>query len=196
MEEPSGARDFICERQQAAQRSGRWATSSCKKAKRRSKPKSTPSRANRLGEILQKMFNLSVQWKIRIDNPTQGFHKRTENACVRFLSFNEINRLPKALENSKDKRGADVIRLCPLTGSHLCEVRFTHFAQFNLELLTWFKPATYTKQKRSHRLPISPEVADLVARRHLSYQNPAPGGFRETFQTNPFMKCDVIGKAS
>ena len=31
--------------------------------------KPTPVRANRLGEILRKMFNLSVRWRIRADNP-------------------------------------------------------------------------------------------------------------------------------
>ncbi|KZK84899.1 putative prophage CPS-53 integrase [Pseudovibrio sp. Ad13] len=145
-----------------------------KKLKRRSKPKSTPIRANRLGEILRKMFNLSVQWKMRPDNPAQGFHKRLENARERFLSLDEINRLSDALENSKDKRGADVIRLCLLTGSRLGEVRFARFEQFNLELLTWFKPATNTKQKRTHRLPISPEVADLVRRRQSVVSEDCP----------------------
>ena len=136
-----------------------------KKLLRRTAPCPTPIRANRLGEILRKMFNLAVQWKMRTDNPAQGFHKRTENARERFLSLEEINRLSEALENSEDRRGADVIRLCLLTGSRLGEVRLARFEQFNLELLTWFKPATNTKQKRTHRLPISPEVADLVRRR-------------------------------
>ncbi|KZK78856.1 putative prophage CPS-53 integrase [Pseudovibrio sp. Ad46] len=133
-----------------------------KKLLRRSVPCPTPIRANRLGEVLRKMFNLSVQWKMRSDNPAQGFHKRPENARERFLSFDEINRLSEALENSEDRRGADVIRLCLLTGARLGEVRHARFEHFNLELLTWFKPATTTKQKRTHRLPISAEVADLV----------------------------------
>lgn len=110
------------------------------------------------------MFNLSVQWKMHSDNPVQGFHKRPENARERFLSFDEINRLSEALENSEDRRGVNVSRLCLLTGTCLGEVRHARFEHFNLELLTWFKPATTTKQKRTHRLPISAEVAELLRR--------------------------------
>ncbi|KZL09071.1 tyrosine-type recombinase/integrase [Pseudovibrio sp. Ad26] len=135
------------------------------KQKHQDKPKPTPIRANRLGEILRKMFNLSVQWKMREDNPADGFHKRPENARERFLSLDEINRLSAALENSTDTRGADVIRLCLLTGARLGEVRHARFEQFNLDLLIWLKPAAATKQRRTHRLPISLEVADLVRRR-------------------------------
>ena len=34
--------------------------------------KPTPVRANRLGEILRKMFNLAIRWRIRADNPPQA----------------------------------------------------------------------------------------------------------------------------
>ena len=34
--------------------------------------KPTPVRANRVGEILRKMFNLAIRWRIRADNPAAG----------------------------------------------------------------------------------------------------------------------------
>ncbi|WP_244283623.1 Arm DNA-binding domain-containing protein [Pseudovibrio sp. Tun.PSC04-5.I4] len=68
-----------------------------KKLLRRSAPCPTPIRANRLGEILRKMFNLAVQWKLRSDNPAQGFHKRPENAreCFMPLPCNHSARSPE-----------------------------------------------------------------------------------------------------
>jgi len=38
--------------------------------------KPTPVRANRVGEILRKMFSLAVEWEWRADNPAQGFYRR------------------------------------------------------------------------------------------------------------------------
>jgi hypothetical protein len=68
------------------------------KAKRRKplKPtRPTPVRANRVGEVLRKMFNLAIQWRMRTDDPALGFRKRPETARERFLSFEEIERLPE-----------------------------------------------------------------------------------------------------
>ncbi|MCL5779211.1 site-specific integrase [Limibaculum sp. FT325] len=135
------------------------------KAKRRTplKPaKPTPVRANRVGEALRKMFNLAVQWRMRSDNPALGFRKRPETARERFLSFDEINRLADALARDEDQRAAGIIRLCMLTGARLGEVRTATFDQFNLDLAIWTKQAAYTKQRRTHRIPISPEAVALV----------------------------------
>ncbi len=47
-------------------------------------PKPTPVRANRAGEVIRKMFNLAVLWKMRTDNPAFAFRKRPETARERF----------------------------------------------------------------------------------------------------------------
>lgn len=86
-------------------------------------PKPTPVRANRVGEVLRKMFNLAIQWRMRTDNPALSFRKRPETARERFLSFDEIERLAEALANDEDQRAAGIIRLCMLTGARLGEVR-------------------------------------------------------------------------
>lgn len=54
--------------------------------------KPTPVRANRVGEVLRKMFSLAVTWKMRTDNPATSFRKRPETARERFLSFEENRR--------------------------------------------------------------------------------------------------------
>lgn len=52
--------------------------------------------------------------------------------------------------------------LCVLTGARIGEVRQAKFEDFNVEHLTWTKPATTTKQRRVHRVPISDEAATIV----------------------------------
>ena len=111
---------------------------------------------------------------MRPDNPASGFRRRIENERERFLTLDEIARLAKALTVAKDQRAAGIIRLCMLTGARLGEVRTARFEQFNLELAFWSKPATATKQRRAHRLPISADVAALVRQRRLVVPKTSP----------------------
>lgn len=129
--------------------------------------KPTPVRANRIGEVLRKMFTLAVQWGWCEDNPAQRFHRRIETPRERFLSTEEIASLAAALDAAEDRRAADIIRLCMLTGARLGEVRQARFEQFNLEHMSWSKPPAMTKQRRAHRVPISDETAAIVRQRQL-----------------------------
>ena len=129
--------------------------------------KPTPVRANRTGEVLRKMFTYAVGWGWREDNPASSFRRRIENARERFLSHEEIRKLAEALEAAEDRRAADIIRMCMLTGARVGEVRQARFEHFNLEHLSWSKPASMTKQRKVHRLPISDEAAAIVRQRQL-----------------------------
>jgi integrase len=130
-------------------------------------PKPTPVRANRVGEVLRKMFNLAIEWGWREDNPANGFYRRVENPRERFLTKGEIDRLAAVLDADPDQRAAGIIRICMLTGARVGEVRQARFEQFNLELGIWSKPAATTKQRKVHRVPISEDVAAIVRQRHL-----------------------------
>lgn len=136
--------------------------------------KPTPVRANRMGEVLRKMFTLAVEWGWCADNPAQRFHRRIETPRERFLSKEEITSLGAALDAAEDRRAADIIRMCMLTGARLGEVRQARFEQFNLEHLSWSKPPMMTKQRRAHRVPISDETAAIVRQRQLSVPNGTP----------------------
>lgn len=123
----------------------------------------TPVRANRVGEVIRKMFAYAVKWGWREDNPAMGFRRRMETPRERYLTQEEIARLAAALDASEDHRAANIIRLCMLTGARVGEVRQARFEDFNLEHLSWTKPATTTKQRRVHRVPISDEAAAIVS---------------------------------
>jgi len=128
----------------------------------------TPVRANRVGEILRKMFNLAIKWKMRDDNPASGFRRNPENEREYFLTLPEIDRLASALAEDEDQRGTAIIRMCLLTGARLGEVRCARFEEFNLHLMYWMKQATNTKQRKVHRRPISQDVAAIVRERRAA----------------------------
>ena len=61
-----------------------------------------------------------------------------------------------------------------LTGARVGEVRQARFEQFNLEHLSWSKPASTTKQRKVHRLPISDEAAAIVRQQRLGVPRGCP----------------------
>lgn len=64
-------------------------------------------------------------------------------------------------------RPREGIRMCMLTGARVGEVRTARFEQFNLDYVVWSKPASTTKQRKIHRVPISQEVVAIVRQRQL-----------------------------
>ena len=128
----------------------------------------TPIRANRVGEVLRKMFNLAVKWGMRPDNPAETFRRLPEVERDRFLSPDEIDMIISVLDRCEDQRGPDIIRMCLLTGARLGEVRCATFEQFDLERGIWTKQASTTKQRKIHRVPISDDVVALIRKRRAA----------------------------
>lgn len=125
--------------------------------------KKAPYRANRAVAVLSKMFNLSVKWEMRTDNPCRGIERAPEEKRERFLSPAEIERLAGVLATYKERGTANAIRLLLLTGARRGEVLAARWDEFDLEVGVWTKPSAHTKQKKEHRVPISaPAVALLV----------------------------------
>jgi len=125
-------------------------------------PRPTPGRANRVGGAVRKMFNLAIRWEMRADNPAAGFIRNPENPRERFLDVTEIGRLSEVLNEHKNQRMADVIRLLMLTGARRGEVLNATWDQFDLDRAVWTKPAHTTKQRRLHRTPISGAAVQLL----------------------------------
>jgi integrase len=147
--------------------------------------KPTPVRANRVGEVIRKMFAYAVKWGWRTDNPAAGFRRRMETPRERYLSQEEIAGLALALDAAEDERAAGIIRLCMLTGARVGEVRQARFEDFNLEHLSWTKPAAITKQRRVHRVPISDEAAAIVRQRRLAVIKGSPWLFPGDVPSQP-----------
>ena len=122
----------------------------------------TPIQANRVAQILRKMFNLAIRWEYRADNPVSGLVFNPEPPRHRYLTEDEIKRLTAVLADHPNRRCANVIRMLLLTGARKGEVMKAIWDQFDLEGGVWTKPSSHTKQRREHRVPLSAAVVALL----------------------------------
>lgn len=125
--------------------------------------KSRPARANRVIAMMSKMFSLAVQqWKLRPDNPVKGVQRYQEEPRERYLQADELGRLSKALTDSTNATSANAVRLLLLTGARRGETLSATWEQFDREPGVWIKPSAHTKQKKEHRVPLSPPALQLL----------------------------------
>ncbi len=122
-----------------------------------------PIRANRVAQLLSKMFSLAMRWEYRSDNPVKGIHRNPEPKRTRYLSDDELKRLIAALASRPNQTSANAIRMLLLTGARRGEVLNARWDQFDLEAGVWTKPSAHTKQKKEHRVPLSALVMQLLS---------------------------------
>jgi integrase len=138
------------------------------------KRKPNPIRANRVVALLRKMFNLAGHWylrqsetgelvPLRSDNPARGVVRNAEVQRKRYLKPDELERLIAALATYKDEQAANIVRLILLTGARSGEALGARWDQFDLEAGRWLKPASATKQKTDHEVPLSAPARQLLA---------------------------------
>ncbi len=132
--------------------------------------KATPYSANRVVALLSKMFSLAMKWGWVDRNPAKGVEKYPEERRDRFLSPDEVSRLTEALKvyvdtahRQKEAQKVSVVfRLLMLTGARRSEVLTMMWDHVDLETGHWTKPSSHTKQKREHRVPMSPPALELL----------------------------------
>lgn len=122
-----------------------------------------PIRANRIAQLLSKMFNLAIRWEYCADNPVKGLHRNPEPKRTRYLSPDEMVRLIEALNDHPNQKSGNVIRLLLLTGARRSEVMKSTWDQFDLEAGIWVKSSAHTKQKKEHRVPLSAAARQLLS---------------------------------
>jgi integrase len=119
--------------------------------------------ANRCVAVLSKMFSLAVRWGMRETNPTKGIERNTEYSRRRYLSPDELARLTTALAEHHDQQAADIIRILLFCGCRRGEALAMRWADVDLSAGTWSKPASSTKQKEAHEVPLSAPVRQLLS---------------------------------
>jgi integrase len=119
--------------------------------------------ANRCASLMHKMLAHAVRWGWRQENPATGIVKNPEEKRQRYLQNGELERLMSALGRMEDQQAAAIIRLLLLTGARSHEVLSMRWDQVDFESGTWTKPGATTKQKTTHRVPLSPAVLGLLA---------------------------------
>jgi integrase len=142
-----------------------------------------PVNANRILSIASKMFSLSLKplagedkpWRdAAMGNPCTGIARNREQARERFFSQAELAAISDALAafgETADPRShalaqasADCVRLIMLSGCRPDEARLATWAQFDSQPGYWIKPSAHTKQRKEHKLPLSPPALELIER--------------------------------
>lgn len=121
-----------------------------------------PYQANRVLALLSKMFELSVRWGWRGDNPVKGVPRFQEEKRYRWLSDAELERLMAALDAHPNQVAANAVRLQLMTGARIGEVLTSKWSDFDLDRRVWVKPSHHTKQKRTEHTPLSSGAVSLL----------------------------------
>ena len=122
-----------------------------------------PATVNRVRSLLQRMFNLAVQWGILEKNPAQGIPKFQENnQRQRFLGPEEIQAFIVALAEEPNRQAADFIQLLLLTGARLGELLDAVHEDLDLDAGLWRIPRS--KSGRSRMVVLNETAKTLFAR--------------------------------
>ena len=140
-----------------------------------------PVRANRILAAASKMFSLALMpragetlpWRNAAQgNPCKGVEKNQEEAKERFFSQAELTAISDALGKYRGGPAADCVRLIMLTGCRPSEAMKAQWSEFDAELGFWTKPSTHVKQRKVHKLPLSPAAIELIDGLRKKYKGP------------------------
>ncbi len=146
-----------------------------------------PVLANRVLATASKMFSIALKTKAgenkpwrdaALGNPCKGVSRNQEEGRERFYSEGEIAAISEALNEYSDKprehplanrsarSAADLLRWCMLTGCRPGEALKAKWDEIEKEPGFWIKPSAHTKQKKTHKLALSPPAIKLLERMH------------------------------
>lgn len=126
------------------------------------KARGAPIMANRTLALISKIFNFALDREIVAANPCFRLRKPApERSRERWLNDDEIRALWEALE-SEGTTGT-VFKILLLTAQRKGEVQGMSWDEIDFETTTWTIPPQRSKNKRSHLVPLSKPVIDLLA---------------------------------
>lgn len=125
--------------------------------------KDAPIRANRVLSLLGVMFALAVKWGMCATNPARNVARNREARRERYLASDELVRLLAVLSKHPHQANANAVRLLLLTGCRVGELLSADWSQFDLGAGVWVKPASATKQRKLHRIPLSAAAVEVLA---------------------------------
>jgi integrase len=127
--------------------------------------------ANRVLAVCSKLFSLSLvplpgentPWRNAVlGNPCKGIKRNHEEGRERFFGQGELAAITDALAQYPGV-AADCVRLIMLTGCRPSEAMAAEWSEFDKEPGYWIKPSAHTKQRKTHKLPLSPPAIELIA---------------------------------
>ena len=128
--------------------------------------------ANRVNALASKMFSLALlpqagetkPWRDAAQgNPCQGVERNAEEGKTRFFSTTELAAIGDALDKYDDAPASNCLRLVMLSGARPGETMKAAWSEFG-EPGYWVKPAANVKQRKTHRVTLSPSATELIER--------------------------------
>ncbi len=126
----------------------------------------TPTRANRVLEVLRKALNLSIRWEWIKKNPADGFRRNAEHSREKYLTLDQYERVFTALDKMPNQKAANAIRMLILTGARRGEVLGLEWQDLDLEQGIWNRPPHKSKDRKPKRVPLSTEALLLLRGMH------------------------------
>lgn len=122
--------------------------------------------------MLRRAFNLAVSWGWCSGNPALGIEKNREDPRERYLTAQELSKLFAALDEQSEKTSSNAIKFIALTGARKSEVLLARWDMFDLDAGVWMKPASFTKQRKSHRTPLSESALEILKEMSTEHSGP------------------------
>jgi integrase len=126
--------------------------------------KGSPIQANRVLSTVSSFYRWAVKNDIAAENPALGVDKPSEEMeRVRCLSHDEIRMFWRGCDREISSVGnRDILKLCLLLGQSVNEIAQAPKSEFNLNAGIWEIPASRTKNRRLHRLPLPPMATGIL----------------------------------
>src|SRR5262249_31316669 len=98
-----------------------------------------------------------------LGNPCRGVERNREEGRERYFSAAQLAAISDALAGYNGV-AADCVRLVMLTGCRPSEAMKASWAEVDAEPGFWIKRSAHTKQRKAHKLPLSPAAIELIER--------------------------------
>ncbi len=158
----------------------------------------TPSAANHALSAIRKFFNWCVDRGILDSSPCASIKRPAPlRHRERALSEGELHAIWRATADIGYPY-EHLVRLLILTAQRRGEVAGMQWDELDLKQATWLIPGARTKNKRSHRVPLSGgavEILKSVPRTHPLHVFPARGNDETTFSGFSKLKCELDARA-
>jgi integrase len=131
-----------------------------------------PVLANRTLACASRLFSLALlpmagadtPWRNQAQgNPCKGVERNPEEERERYYGKDELARIADALAEYPGV-APHCVRLIMFTGCRPGEAMRAQWPEFDREPGYWVKPSTHTKQRKTHKLPLSPPAIELIER--------------------------------
>lgn len=122
--------------------------------------------ANAVRQITSRLFDHArSRLEIEIANPASLVERYAEQPRSRCPSDEDVRAIHDALCNESQPTSRAValaLRVAMRTGQRIGEVVGAHESEMELDSAVWFVPAVRTKSGRPHKVPLVPQVVNLL----------------------------------